>query len=147
MPKGIGAAEGATAGGRTGDAEAEAPGPPDPDTQSDVTDPHRQGPYAVRDWTQVAGRRDRWQKTISVAGYWRRTAGPSRRREPADLAGGQDTRRDSLEAAIDDVEARLGKDAVQSGRVFSRKHRPERDPTRRRASLDALEGDDDGDTG
>ena len=87
------------------------------------------------------------KKRYRLLGIGAEQLGPPEGESLLDLAGGQDTRRDSLEAAIDDVEARLGKDAVQSGRVFSRKHRPERDPTRQRASLDALEDNDDGDTG
>ena len=87
------------------------------------------------------------KKQYRLLGIGAEQLGPPEGESLLDLAGGQDTRRDSLEAAIDDVEARLGKDAVQSGRVFSRKHRPERDPTRQRASLEALEGDDDGDRG
>ena len=87
------------------------------------------------------------KKRYRLLGIGAEQLGPPEGESLLDLAGGQDTRRDSLEAAIDDVEARLGKDAVQSGRVFSRKHRPERDPTRQRASLDALEGDDEGNRG
>jgi DNA polymerase-4 len=61
-----------------------------------------------------------------------------------DLAGDSDTRQDSLEAAIDDIHGRLGQDALQSGRVFTRQHRPERDPARQRASLEKLEKEDKG---
>ena len=38
-----------------------------------------------------------------------------------DLAGGEDQRRDKLEDALDEVRAKLGHAAVQSGRVFSHK--------------------------
>ena len=51
-------------------------------------------------------------------------------------------RRDDLEVAIDDLHARMGRDSLQSGRMFSRRHRPEEDPTRQRASLEKLEEDD-----
>ena len=61
-----------------------------------------------------------------------------------DLAGDTDARQDSLEAAIDDIHGRLGQDALQSGRVFTRQHRPERDPTRQRAALEKLDEEDDG---
>ena len=59
-------------------------------------------------------------------------------------AGDTDARQDSLEAAIDDIHGRLGQDALQSGRVFTRQHRPERDPTRQRAALEKLDEEDDG---
>ena len=54
-----------------------------------------------------------------------------------------DGRRDDLEAAIDDLHARMGSDSLQTGRMFTRRHRQERDPTRQRASLEGLDGDDD----
>ena len=60
------------------------------------------------------------------------------------LADDGANRRDDLEAAIDDLHARLGSDALQSGRMFTRKHRPERDATRQRAGLEDL---DDGNGG
>ena len=49
---------------------------------------------------------------------------------------------DLARAAIDDLHARMGRDSLQSGRMFKRRHRPEDDPTRQRASLENL--DDDG---
>ena len=61
------------------------------------------------------------------------------------LADEGTSRRDNLEAAIDDLHARLGEDALQSGRQFTRKHRPERDATRQRPSIESLSGPDDGD--
>ena len=39
----------------------------------------------------------------------------------------------------------LGEDALQSGRQFTRKHRPERDATRQRAAIETLSGQDDED--
>ena len=58
------------------------------------------------------------------------------------LADDDTSRRDDLEAAIDDLHARLGSDSLQSGRMFTRKHRPERDAARQRAGLEDLdEGD------
>ena len=58
------------------------------------------------------------------------------------LAGEGESRRDDLEAAIDDLHARLGEDALQSGRQFTRKHRPERDATRQRAAIESLSDED-----
>ena len=55
------------------------------------------------------------------------------------LVGEGESRRDDLEAAIDDLHARLGEDALQSGRQFTRKHRPER------AAIETLSGQDDED--
>jgi DNA polymerase-4 len=52
-------------------------------------------------------------------------------------------RRDDLEAAIDDLHARMGRDSLQSGRMFNRRHRPEEDPTRQRAARETLEDEDD----
>ena len=79
------------------------------------------------------------QKRYRLLGIGAEQLGPPEGESLLDLAGGKATRQNDLEAAIDDVQARLGTDAVQSGRVFSRKHRPERDPSRQRASLEALE--------
>ena len=61
------------------------------------------------------------------------------------LVGEGESRQDDLEAAIDDLHARLGEDALQSGRQFTRKHRPERDATRQRAAIENLSGEDDDD--
>lgn len=55
-----------------------------------------------------------------------------------DLSDDTATRRNNLEAAIDDLHHRLGEDALQSGRVFTRKTKPERDPERQRASVESL---------
>ena len=67
------------------------------------------------------------------------------------LADDDTSRRDNLEAAIDDLHARLGSDSLQSGRMFTRTYRPERDATRQRAGIDALDEnggyEDDSDTG
>jgi hypothetical protein len=60
-----------------------------------------------------------------------------------DIADEGERRRDDLEAAIDDLHARMGRESLQSGRMFSRRHRPEDDPTRQRASLDQLDDEDD----
>ena len=60
-----------------------------------------------------------------------------------DIADEGGRRRDDLEAAIDDLHARMGRDSLQSGRVFNRRHRQEDDPTRQRASLDRLDEEDD----
>ena len=49
-----------------------------------------------------------------------------------------------MEAAFVDIHGRLGQDALQSGRVFTRQHRPDRDPTRQRAALEKLDEEDDG---
>ena len=59
------------------------------------------------------------KKRYRLLGNGAEQLGPPDGESLLDLAGGRDTRRDGLEAAIDDVEARLGKDAVQSGRVFT----------------------------
>ena len=61
------------------------------------------------------------------------------------LADEGTNRRDDLEAAIDDLHARLGADSLQSGRMFTRKQRPERDATRQRAGIEDLDGDDGSD--
>lgn len=61
------------------------------------------------------------------------------------LADDGTSRRDDLEAAIDDLHARLGTDSLQSGRLFTRRHRPERDATRQRAGIEALDDEDDSD--
>ena len=60
-----------------------------------------------------------------------------------DIADEGGRRRDDLEAAIDDLHARMGRDSLQSGRMFRRRHRPEDDPTRQRASLEKLDDEDD----
>ena len=61
------------------------------------------------------------------------------------LADDGTSRRDDLEAAIDDLHARLGTDSLQSGRLFTRRHRPERDATHQRAGIEALDDEDDSD--
>ena len=61
------------------------------------------------------------------------------------LADDGTSRRDNLEAAIDDLHARLGQDALQSGRQFTRRHRPERDATRQRPSIETFTGPEDSD--
>ena len=58
-----------------------------------------------------------------------------------DLSDDTTLRRNNLEAAIDDLHHRLGQDALQSGRVFSRKAKPERDATRQRAAIESLDID------
>ena len=60
-----------------------------------------------------------------------------------DFADERGRRRDNLEAAIDDLHSRLGRDSLQSGRMFTRKHRPESDPSRQRPSLDGDDQEDD----
>lgn len=55
-----------------------------------------------------------------------------------DLTDGIDAKRNNLEAAIDDLHDRLGDQTLQSGRIFTRKHRPEHDPTRQRITPENL---------
>ena len=60
-----------------------------------------------------------------------------------DLVDERGRRRDDLEAAIDDLHSRLGRDSLQSGRMFTRRHRPETDPERQRPSVEGADPDDD----
>ena len=69
--------------------------------------------------------------------------GPPGGQSLLDIADEGGRRRDDLEAAIDDLHARMGRDSLQSGRMFNRRHRQEDDPTRQRASLDRLDEDED----
>ncbi|MEK9935610.1 MAG: DNA polymerase IV [Rhodobiaceae bacterium] len=69
--------------------------------------------------------------------------GPPDGQSLLDIADEGGRRRDDLEAAIDDLHARMGRESLQSGRMFTRRHRPEDDPTRQRASLDRVDDEDD----
>jgi DNA polymerase-4 len=71
--------------------------------------------------------------------------GPPQGQGLLDIADDNSRRRDDLEAAIDDLHARMGRDSLQTGRRFRRHHRPEDDPTRQRPSLDSLSEDGGGD--
>ena len=68
--------------------------------------------------------------------------GPPEGQGLLDITDDSGRRRDDLEAAIDDLHARLGRESLQSGRMFSRRHRQEDDPARQRASLENLDDDD-----
>ena len=68
--------------------------------------------------------------------------GPPQGASLLDLVDETGRRRDDLEAAIDDLHSRLGQDALQSGRMFTRRHRPEKAADRQRP---AVEGTDPGD--
>ena len=72
--------------------------------------------------------------------------GPPQGQGLLDIADENSRRRDDLEAAIDDLHARMGRGSLQTGRRFRRRHRPEDDPTRQRPSLDNLNEDGDVDS-
>ena len=120
LPESIGKIESAVAGRRTGHCEAEAAGSPDPDTQPD---PVRSAPtrrmccFAVgRDLLarEIGGR-----KSYRLLGIGADQLGAPGGGDLLALADDGANRRDDLEAAIDDLHARLGSDALQSGRMFT----------------------------
>lgn len=83
------------------------------------------------------------RKSYRLLGIGTDQLGPPGGQSLLDIADDSGRRRDDLEAAIDDLHARMGRDSLQSGRMFNRRHRQEDDPTRQRASLDRLDEDDD----
>jgi len=86
------------------------------------------------------------RKSYRLLGIGADQLGPPGAADLLGLADERAGRRDNLEAAIDDLHARLGRDSLQSGRMFTRKHRPERDATRQRAGVEDLDMRD-GDAG
>ena len=94
---------------------------------------------------ELLGREIGGHKSYRLLGIGADQLGPPGESDLLALADEGTSRRDNLEAAIDDLHARLGEDALQSGRQFTRKHRPERDATRQRPSIESLSGPDDGD--
>ena len=79
------------------------------------------------------------RKSYRLMGIGADQLGPPAGSSLLDLSDDTTLRRNNLEAAIDDLHHRLGRDALQSGRVFSRKARPERDATRQRAAIETLD--------
>ena len=82
------------------------------------------------------------RKSYRLMGIGADQLGPPAGSSLLDLSDDTTLRRNNLEAAIDDLHHRLGRDALQSGRVFSRKTRPERDATRQRAAVETLDLDE-----
>ena len=94
---------------------------------------------------ELLGREIGGRKSYRLLGIGAEQLGPPGGGDLLSLVGEGESRRDDLEAAIDDLHARLGEDALQSGRQFTRKHRPERDATRQRVAIEFLSGQDDED--
>ena len=83
------------------------------------------------------------KKRYRLLGIGADQLGPPQGAGLLDLVDDHGRRRDDLEAAIDDLHSRLGRDALQSGRMFTRRHRPETDPERQRASVEGADPDKD----
>ena len=94
---------------------------------------------------ELLGREIGGRKAYRLLGIGADQLGPPGGADLLALADESGARRDSLEAAIDDLHARLGQDALQSGRQFTRKHKPERDASRQRPSLEPFSDSDDTD--
>ena len=83
------------------------------------------------------------RKRYRLLGIGADQLGPPQGAGLLDLVDERERRRDDLEAAIDDLHSRLGRDLLQSGRMFTRKDRPETDPERQRPSVEGADPDDD----
>ena len=83
------------------------------------------------------------RKRYRLLGIGADQLGPPQGAGLLDLVDERGRRRDDLEAAIDDLHSRLGRDSLQSGRMFTRRHRPETDPERQRPSVEGADPDDD----
>lgn len=94
---------------------------------------------------ELLGREIGGHKSYRLLGIGADQLGPPGGADLLALADDGESRRDNLEAVIDDLHARLGQDALQSGRQFTRKHKPERDAARRRPSIESFSEQDDGD--
>jgi len=94
---------------------------------------------------ELLGREIDGRKSYRLLGIGADQLGPPGAADLLALADERESRRDNLESAIDDLHARLGQDALQSGRQFTRKHRPERDAARQRPSIESFSKSDDED--